>query len=102
MSNRRWNQLTKLEQRLIKLPHYQGGPSKPDGYVPMTVERIGGFEWFNTRPYHNYETWGAGWQIILHDWDPAIIVRREDLEDAIALAEQVKETRKDELSDPPL
>ena len=31
--------------------------------VFIQIEYFGGFEAFNTRAYHNYETWGHGWKI---------------------------------------
>ena len=49
-----------------------------DGTV-MTIEFISGFEKFNTRPYHNYETWAQGWRV--HGL--GVLVEREALEDAI-------------------
>ncbi len=45
----------------------------------MTIEFISGFELFNTRPYHNYETWSQGWRV--HGL--GVIVDREDLDDAV-------------------
>lgn len=49
-----------------------------DGTV-MVIEFVSGFEKFNTRPYHNYETWGQGYRVHgLGVW-----VEEEDLDDAI-------------------
>jgi hypothetical protein len=31
--------------------------------VFIEIEYFGGFEYFNTRPYHNYENWGHGWRV---------------------------------------
>lgn len=31
--------------------------------IPLVIEFISGFEYFNTRPYHNYETWGQGFRV---------------------------------------
>lgn len=54
----------------------------------MVIEFVSGFELFNSRPYHNYETWSQGW----HVHGLGVSVRREDLDDAInewaALVEQ--------------
>lgn len=50
-----------------------------DGTV-MVIEFISGFELFNTRPYHNYETWGQGYRVS----GLGIKIEREDLDDAIA------------------
>lgn len=49
-----------------------------DGVV-MTIEFLSGFELFNTRPYHNYETWSQGYQVT----GRGVKVRAEDLDDAI-------------------
>ena len=45
----------------------------------MVIEFISGFELFNTRPYHNYETWSQGWRV----HGRGVFVEREDLDDAI-------------------
>lgn len=50
-----------------------------DGTV-MVIEFISGFELFNTRPYHSYETWAQGWRV--HGL--GVFVEREDLAEAIA------------------
>jgi len=47
--------------------------------VDITIKKIIGFELFNTRPYHNYETWSDGYLAE----DDKYIVRREDLYDCI-------------------
>ena len=31
--------------------------------IDLTIEFKTGFELFNTRPYHNYETWSQGWYL---------------------------------------
>lgn len=31
--------------------------------VQLEIKYVYGFELFNTRPYHNYETWSSGWFI---------------------------------------
>ncbi len=48
----------------------------------LTIEMIRGFEKFNTRPYHCYETWCSGWRIT----DPRLKhgIEREHLQDAVA------------------
>jgi len=57
-------------------------PAGPDTTTVMaTIEVIGGFELFNTRPYHNYETWGQGYRITAN----GITVVAEDLDDALNL-----------------
>ena len=49
-----------------------------DGTV-MTVEFISGFELFDTRPYHNYETWAQGWRVS----GLGVFVERESLAEAV-------------------
>lgn len=49
------------------------------GTVQLTIEKVCGFEKFNTRRYHNYETWADGWRIS----DGTTTVEREDLDDAV-------------------
>lgn len=80
-----------IERRLSLLAKYRGGPSRPDGYASVTTERVSGFEWFNTEPYHNYENWGLGWRITLNDYDPPIVVHDETLGGAIQRAEKRSE-----------
>lgn len=48
--------------------------------VYQTIERIVGFELFNTRRYHNYETWSDGWRITDRD---GIKAEAEDLDVAV-------------------
>lgn len=50
----------------------------------LTIEYICGFELFNTRPYHNYETWSTGYRVS----GEGITVEAEDLDDAIRLFEK--------------
>lgn len=50
-----------------------------DSGTLMTIEFIAGFEKFNTRPYHNYETWGQGYRVSGKD----VVIEREDLDDAV-------------------
>lgn len=74
MSEKGWHKLNELDQMLRR--------AKPSGMfdgVKVTIEMINGFELFNTRPYHNYETWSDGYRIS----DGRIRVQREDLDDAI-------------------
>lgn len=39
------------------------GVGMEDG-VKQVILRICGFEMFNSRPYHNYETWSDGYRVI--------------------------------------
>lgn len=53
----------------------------------IRITLIRGFELFNTRPYHNYETWSDGYEVEAFDDDENIIAQTlaEDLDDALAL-----------------
>jgi hypothetical protein len=63
-----------------------------DGTV-MRIEFVSGFELFNTRPYHNYETWSQGY----HVSGLGVFAKAEDLDDAIkAWAALVERKRKGE------
>jgi hypothetical protein len=81
MSEKPLDQLNELD-RLVRQTARCG---MTDGTV-MVIEFISGFEKFNTRPYHNYETWAQGWRV----YGLNVFVEREDLDDAVKTwAEQV-------------
>jgi hypothetical protein len=63
----------RLVRRTTRVGMYDG--------TRLTIEFISGFEKFNTRPYHNYETWGQGWRIT--DPESGVVVEREDLHSAL-------------------
>lgn len=46
----------------------------------VRIEFISGFELFNTRPYHNYETWSQGYRVR----GLGVRFEAEDLDDALA------------------
>jgi hypothetical protein len=46
------------------------------------IRMFGGFEIFNTRPYHNYETWAEGYEISTPLYG-GVKVQAEDLDDAL-------------------
>lgn len=50
----------------------------------VVITFVSGFEKFNTRPYHNYETWGDGYRIE----GRGVSVEKEDLDEAILLWQQ--------------
>lgn len=75
MSNKKWDKVDPLD-KLIRLA--AGCGNEPDGTV-VTIEFIHGFELFNTRPYHNYDTWSQGYRVTGRGQS----VEREDLDDAI-------------------
>lgn len=83
MSDKKWERVDPLD----KLVRTTARCGMTDGTV-MVIEFVSGFELFNSRPYHNYETWAQGW----HVNGLGVSVGREDLDDAIkewaALVEQ--------------
>jgi hypothetical protein len=62
------------------------GPGPEHEGVLLTIEFVGGFEKFNTRPYHNYETWGAGYRVKGQGFE----AEAEDLDDAVRLWAEAK------------
>ena len=74
MSDKAWEKINELD-RIIRLTK---PPGMDDG-VHVTVEYFTGFEKFNTRPYHNYETWSGGYRIKGLGCE----AEREDLDDAV-------------------
>jgi hypothetical protein len=63
--------------------------------IICTIRLFGGFEFFNSRPYHNYETWSEGYEITTGDRYGNIDVTAEDLDDAInELENKLKEINK--------
>lgn len=98
LPNKTWDKLNPidLDLRLVNSVGMEDG-------VKQLIVRVCGFELFNTRPYHNYETWSDGWHVfgrrdgkaVPYDqmWeayrnrtrnkDIYILVSREDLDDAI-------------------
>jgi len=74
MSDKDWKKLNPLDV-LIRRTARCG---MEDATV-LTIEFISGFELFNTRPYHNYETWGQGYRVR----GRGVVAQREDLDDAI-------------------
>lgn len=74
MSNKSRDQLNSLD-RLIRDTCRCG----MDQGTVMKIEFISGFELFNTRPYHNYETWSQGYRVS----GRGVTVEAEDLDDAL-------------------
>lgn len=75
MPNKPFPKLNILDQEIRKVWR----PNMMDD-VQLTIELICGFELFNTRPYHNYETWSNGYRVTDKN---GIKVEAEDLDDAI-------------------
>ena len=79
MSNKDYNKINPLD-KLIRQTLRLGMNDK-DSY--LQIDYIYGFELFNTRPYHNYETWSGGYRVT--DKHNDIRVEAEDLDDALQL-----------------
>jgi hypothetical protein len=79
MSNKDFNKLWDADKFIRKLSL----DSCPEGHCVtlLKIEFIRGFELFNTRSYHNYESWGDGYRVS----DGEITVEAEDLDDALKL-----------------
>lgn len=58
MPNKRWHELNPIDIDL-RLSSETG---MEEG-VKQIIIRQCGFELYNTRPYHNYETWSDGWVV---------------------------------------
>tara|TARA_R110000772_G_scaffold99174_2_gene198843 strand:- start:7214 stop:7492 length:279 start_codon:yes stop_codon:yes gene_type:complete len=78
MPNKDWSNLNPIDSALRRLKFV----GMFDG-VKLKIELINGFELFNTRPYHNYETWSDGWRIT--DTETGFMAQAEDLDDAVDL-----------------
>lgn len=78
MSNKDFQKLNSIDQSLREL-----FPIKPTAStkVQLKIEKICGFELFNTRPYHNHETYSDGYRAIIND---DIICESEDLDDLVS------------------
>ena len=74
MSNKPWSRLNEIDRGIR-------GAARcgMEVGVIMTIEFISGFELFNTRPYHNYETWSQGYRVT----GRGVVVQSEDLDDAV-------------------
>lgn len=79
MSNKTLDKINILDKELRQL-----FPTRmwDNNQTICTIRMFGGFEFFNTRPYHNYETWSEGYEVTSPIY-PSIKVTSEDLDDAI-------------------
>lgn len=114
MPDKNWNRLNPIDLDLRIVNHV----GMEDGIKQLIIRQCG-FELYNTRPYHNYETWSDGWIVfgrkdgkampIKEAFDSYlnrykngtqenyILVSREDLDDAIR--DFIKEIRPDIVDD---
>lgn len=85
MPNKNWDKLNELDQIIRRTC-----PVGMNDGVHVTIEMFSGFELFNTRPYHNYETWSDGYRVT----GKGVTVKAEDLDDAVRQwAAKVKESK---------
>lgn len=97
MSDKAWEKLTEAD-RQIRTLRVKGHGDMYDGPL-LTITFFQGFEAFNTRPYHNYETWGDGYTVRTHD---GIEAMAEDLDDALALLrKKIEQAKKQPAAQPP-
>jgi hypothetical protein len=83
MSNKSWNKLIPVDQKIREFS-FNSNQGMDGNTEQVRVTLIRGFELFNTRPYHNYETWGDGYRIeVLKDNLVIATVEQEDLDDAL-------------------
>lgn len=91
MSDKPFQLLNELDRKLRT--HFPVGMDTPK--VRVKIELINGFEIFNTRPYHNLETWSDGY--LLTDTETGITYSAEDLDDAVAGFVQLVNKRRAEM-----
>lgn len=84
MSNKEFSSLNPLDKQLRALFPVE---INRNIHTQLIIKKICGFELFNTRPYHNYETWSDGY---VAEIDGKEICKSEDLDDLIAMLERYK------------
>ena len=80
MSNKAHSRLTPTDRILRETIAATGETEWGEDGTLVTIAFVSGFEKFNTRPYHNYETWGDGYRVE----GRGVAVEHEDLDEAIA------------------
>ena len=81
MSDKSLDKLNEVDRWIRRL-----SPNKGMGNGPqIRITLLRGFELYNTRPYHNYETWSDGYKVEAFGDDGEVMdwVDREDLDDAL-------------------
>jgi hypothetical protein len=93
MPNKNWNQLCQTDKIIRQMfPTQMWGNNE----VILTIEFYGGFELFNYRPYHNYETWSEGYRVKTGNRYGNLSVTAEDLDDALKkMQEELEQWVKD-------
>lgn len=95
MPDKAFNKLSDIDQRLRKL--FPTTMWKDEETI-VTITMFGGFELFNSRPYHNYENWSSGYLVQTGERYGNIKVSAEDLDDAITKLEKAMKAREDMLN----
>lgn len=87
MSNKANNQLMDADRRMRQLSPNKGMTGKDEKQICVTLIR--GYEKFNTRAHHNYETWSDGYLVEAFRGNAVIAsAEAEDLDDALDLLEK--------------
>jgi hypothetical protein len=95
MSDKPWGKLNELDKALRRA--FPVGMSKDQQGARCRIEMISGFELFNTRPYHNYETFSSGYRVSLPDG--SFTASKEDLDDAIqALIDEIERRKHEDIA----
>ena len=87
MSNKPKAQLLEADRQIRALSPNKGMTNGTKPQIRITLIR--GFELFNTRSYHNYETWSDGYKAEAFDGVGNVIaqVSAEDLDDVLVKLE---------------
>ena len=83
MSNKKSSELNDIDRKIRQALSI----GMEDG-TKLKIEFKVGFELFNTRRYHNYETWSGGYYITEYDTktgEVLLTAESEDLDDAVNL-----------------
>ena len=83
MDGKPMSELNDLDRRIKAMFR----PEMTSGTI-LEIVLINGFELFNTRPYHNYETWSFGYQALI---DGRVVAQAEDLDVLVSRVEAWKE-----------
>lgn len=94
MPDKKWERLLGADRKIRRMC---GSCMWDNGEVILTIEYFGGFEFFNTRPYHNYENWSEGYRIKTGVRGGNLEVTAEDLDDALHKMEKKLEEWRDEM-----
>jgi hypothetical protein len=90
MSDKNWTSLLRADRLMRQMSPNKGMNHSQPEEPQIRVTLIRGFELFNTRPYHNYETWSDGYVAEAFGENGEVIasVRAEDLDVALTRLKQ--------------